>query len=253
MKFHGNHLKNEKMETKILEELKHIKLILSKITGTQELPEKEKFSKEALDKAAKEYQDMMITRGEWVSNRELNDVSKIYEWNSGKFIIEKFGFNNYFERGKTLYFNKKDLLSLRNELKERKIDPKRYRELLEDKEKFEKSIAGVNMSKGKSKKRNFEIPEGLEDIETKPYTIQEEIIKKDIEILKEEFRSKKLAEYIDLYSKGTYAMFKYQYEFDKYLDAGLKKDSKSWCSRFNYANMAMAKLKEIEKTEAEQT
>ena len=164
------------METKILEELKQIKLILSKITGTEDLPTKERFSKEALDKAAKEYQDMVIKRGEWVSNSDLSDVSKIYSWNSGKFIIEKFGFSSYFQRGKSLYYNKKDLIALKNELKERKIDLERYIELTEDQEKFEKYIANVNLSKGKNKNKNFEIPDFLEDIETKPYLISEEII-----------------------------------------------------------------------------
>lgn len=246
------HFKNpKKMETKILEELKQIKLILSKITGTEDLPAKERFSQVALDKTAKEYQDMVIKRGEWVSNSDLSDVSKIYSWNSGKFIIEKFGFSNYFQRGKNLYFNKKDLLALRNELKERKIDLGRYMELIEDQEKFEKSISTVNLSKGKNKKRSFEIPEELEEIETKPYLISEEVVKKEIEDLKEEFRNKKLADYIDLYYKGTYGMFKFQYEFDKYLEASLKRESKNWCNRFNYANNALKKLKEIQKSAAE--
>lgn len=240
------------METKILEELKQIKLILSKITGTENLPAKEKFSKEALDKAAKEYQDMVIKRGEWVDNSDLYTVSKIYGWKSGKFIIEKFGFNNYFLRGKTMYFNKKDLIALRNELKERKIDLDRYMELTEDQEKFEKYIENIDLPKVKKKNKAFLIPEDLEDIETKPYRIPEETIKKDIEGLKEDFRNKKLADYIDLYHRGTYAIFKYQYEFDKYLEASLRKDCKNWCFKFNYANRALEKLKEIQKTEADQ-
>ncbi|HAO09166.1 MAG TPA: hypothetical protein DCQ50_19795 [Chryseobacterium sp.] len=248
------HFKNsKKMETKILEELKQIKFILSKITGTEDLPTKEKFSQEALDKAAKEYQDMVIKRGEWVSNNDLYKVSNIYSWSSGKFIIEKFGFNNYFQRGKSYYFNKKDLLALRNELKVRKIDLGRYMELIEDQEKFEKYISTINLPKGKNKKKSFEIPEELEEIETKPYLISEEVIKKEIEELKQEFRNKKLADYVDLYYKGTYGMFKYQYEFDKYLEASLKRESKNWCNKFNYANNALKKLKEIQKAAEEQT
>jgi len=253
MRFIVTHFKYyRKMETNILEELKQIKQILSKITGTENLPAKEKFSQKALDKAAKEYQDMVIKRGEWVSNSDLYQVSKIYSWNSGKFIIEKFGFSNYFQRGKSLYFNKKDLIALRNELKERKIDLGRYIELTEDQEKFEKYIATINLPKGNNKKKPFEIPEGLEEIETKPYLISEEMIRKEIEDLKEEFRNKKLADYIDLYYRGTYAMYKYQYEFDKYLEASIKRESKNWCTRFNYANNALKKLKEIQKAAVEQ-
>jgi hypothetical protein len=240
------------METKILEELKQIKFILSKITGTEDLPAKEKFSIEALDKAAKEYQNMAIKRGEWISNNDLYQASNIYSWNSGKFIIEKFAFRNYFKRGKILYFYKKDLVALKNELKERKIDLRRYMELEEDKEKFEKYVSDINLPKVNGKTKPYQIPEDLQDIETKPYLISEETIRKDIENLKDEFRNKKLAEHIDIYEKGTYAMFKDLYYFDKYLEAGLKRDCKNWCNRFNYANSALKKLKEIQKGESEQ-
>ena len=237
------------MEAKVLEELKQIKLILSKITGTEGLPEKERFSDEALDKAAKEFQNLVIKRGEWLSNDELSQVFKEHYWKVGKFIIENFEFNNYFKRGKSLYFNKKDLVKLRNELKERKIDLGRYMELMEDKEKFEKYVAGINLPKGKDKSKSYQIPEELQDIETKPYLVSEETIRKDIESLKEEFRTKKLAEHIDIYEKGTYAMFKELYYFDKYLEAGLKRDCKNWCNRFNYANDALKKLNELKQGE----
>jgi hypothetical protein len=223
------------MEAKVLEELKQIKLILSKITGTEDLPEKERFSEEALEKAAKEFQNLVIKRGEWISNNDIDEVFK----------KEKFKFRNYFKRSKILYFNKKDLIALRNELKDRKVDLRRYMELEEDKKKFEQYIANINLPKGKGKTKSYQIPEELQDIETKPYLIPEGNIKTDIEKLKEEFRNKKLAEYIDIYEKGTYAMFKDLYYFDKYLEAGLKRDCKNWCNRFNYANNALKKRNEL--------
>jgi hypothetical protein len=241
------------MEAKILEELKQIKFILSKITGTEDLPTNEKFSLEALDKAAKEYQAMAIKRGEWISNNDIDEVFKKTLWRAGQFIIEKFEFRNYFRRSKILYFNKKDLIALRNELKERKIDLSRYMELEEDKEKFEKYISEINHQKIKGKTKSYQIPEDLQDIDTKPYIVSEETIRKDIENLKDEFRNKKLAEHIDIYEKGTYAMFKDLYYFDKYLEARLKRDCKNWCNRFNYANNALKKLKEIQQGESEQT
>jgi len=228
-----------------MEELKQIKLILSKITGTEDLHEKERFSDEALEKAAKEFQNLVIKRGEWISNNDIDEVFKKTLWRAGEFIIEKFKFRNYFKRSKILYFNKKDLIALRNELKDRKVDLRRYMELEEDKEKFEKYIANINLPKGKGKTKTYQIPEELQDIETKPYLIPEGNIKTDIEKLKEEFRNKKLAEYIDIYEKGTYAMFKDLYYFDKYLEAGLRRDCKNWCNRFNYANDALKKLNEL--------
>ena len=237
------------METKILEELKQIKFILSKIAGTEDLPTNEKFSIEALDKAAKEYQAMAIKRGEWISNNDIDEVFKKTLWRAGQFIIEKFEFRNYFRRSKILYFNKKDLIALRNELKERKIDLSRYMELEEDKEKFEKYISDINLPKVKGKTKSYQIPEDLQDIETKPYLVSEETIWKDIENLKDEFRNKKLAEHIDIYEKGTYAMFKDLYYFDKYLEAGLKRDCKNWCNRFNYANNALKKQNELKQEE----
>ena len=239
------------METKILEELKDIKMILSKISGTKDLPENERFSEAALEKAAKEFQNMVIQRGEWISNNDLHQVFKDSSYRADKFIIEKFGFNNYFTRGRTIYFNKKDLIALRDELKIRKINLNRYIELIEDQEKFENRVNELETARGKGKQKAFRIPDELQDIETKPYQIAEEIIRKDLDELKAEFNSKKLIEFIDLYHKGTYAMFKEQYWFDKYLEPGKKKECKNWIERFNYANNAMSKLKEIKKQEAE--
>lgn len=241
-----------KMETNILEEIREIRMILSKITGTKDLPEEDKFSEEALEKAAKEFQNMVIKRGEWISNNDLYQVFKDAAWKTDKFIIEKFGFNNYFMRGRTIYFNKKDLIALRNELKERRIDLNRYMELIEDQEKFEQSLTNLESTRGKGKKKSFHIPEELQDIETKPYLIAEEIIRKDIEGLKAEFNIKKLIDYIDIYHKGTYAMFKEQYWFDKYLEPGKRKECKNWIERFNYANHAFEKMKEIQQQEAKE-
>jgi hypothetical protein len=66
-----------------------------------------------------------------------------------------------------------------------------------------------------------------------------EIIKEDLNLLKEEFFHLKLSEYIDIYNEN-YAMMKYAYYFDKYLNPMLKNRSKKWCQDFNYANEALA-------------
>ena len=52
------------MQKQILVELKEFKSILSHLIGTSELNRKEQFSKDALDKAAKQFMKMTAQRGE---------------------------------------------------------------------------------------------------------------------------------------------------------------------------------------------
>jgi len=120
------------MEDRILKEIKELKSVISQVIGTPELPTKQKFSKEAISKAAKEFQKLSIERGEWLSESDIHKVIRKAPWRAGKFIIEDFGFTNYFTRGRTLYFNKMDLVALNVELKKRNIDLSRYIELQED-------------------------------------------------------------------------------------------------------------------------
>ncbi len=37
-------------------------------------------------------------------------------------------------------------------------------------------------------------------------------------------------------------MFKYDYTFDRYIDAKVKKYCRDWCFKFNYANDALKKI-----------
>ena len=58
------------MEDRIFTELKQIRKLLSEVVGTTDLPAIQKFSKEALSKAAKEFRKLSIERGQWIpSNR----------------------------------------------------------------------------------------------------------------------------------------------------------------------------------------
>ncbi|HPV57368.1 MAG TPA: hypothetical protein PKW61_09600, partial [Tenuifilaceae bacterium] len=77
------------METKILKEIKQVRDLLSKLVGTYDLPAKERFSTQALDKAALEFKRLSIERGEWISDYELSKVIKKAPHYCGKFIIEK--------------------------------------------------------------------------------------------------------------------------------------------------------------------
>ena len=170
----------------------------------------------------------------------------INPWHSGKIIIEKFEFTNYFKRGKTYYFNKKDLVTLNKELKERNINLEKYCELLDDHEKFRKYIDSILIPKGKKTRKHFKIPEGLRDIFSKPYSAPtEELVRNEIKTLKEEYEKYDLSEYIDLFEGKTYALFKYDYNFDRYLKPELKKFCKDWCFKFNYANTALKKILEL--------
>ena len=96
------------MEDKVLSELRQIRKLLSDLVGTTDLPASQKFSKEAISKAAKEFRKLSIERGKFIPSDEISKIIKHAPWNSGKTIIEKFEFTNYFKRGSTFYFNRQD-------------------------------------------------------------------------------------------------------------------------------------------------
>jgi len=234
------------MEEKVLSEIKQIRKLLSELIGTSDLPVKQKFSKEAISNAAKEFRKLSIERGEWISHHDIRKVIKHAHWNSAKIIIEKLEFNNYFKRGSTFYFNRKDLIELDKELKKKKINLEKYSELLNDQEKFRKYVHAIVLPKGRKTRNHFKIPEDLRDIFSKPYSAPtEELVRKEIETLMEEYKKFDLSEYIDLFYGKTYAMFKYDYSFDRYLKPELKKFCKDWSFKFNYANTALKRIMEL--------
>lgn len=234
------------VDDRVLTEIKQIRRLLSELIGTTDLPASQKFSKEALSEATKEFRKLSIERGNWIPSDEISKVIKRAPWHSGKVIIEKFEFSNYFKRGSTLYFNKKDLMELNQELKKRNIDFRKYCELVEDKEKFQKYVRSIILPKGKKTRPRYKVPEGLRDIFSKPYSAPtEELVRNEINALMEEYKKYDLSEYIDLYEEKTYALFKYDYSFDRYLNPELKKFCKDWCFKFNYANTALKRILEL--------
>jgi len=66
----------------------------------------------------------------------------------------------------------------------------------------------------------------------------------------EAYRKYDLSQYIDLYEGETYALFKYDYSFDRYLKPELKKFCKDWCFKFNYANTALKRIIELKEETA---
>lgn len=233
-------------EDRILSELKQLKRLFAVMLGTEDQPAKEKFSKTAIIKASIEFKKMQAARGEWVSSGEVGNVIKHAPYNSAKLLIEEFQFKNYFKRGSTYYFKRKDLIDLNKELKKRNINLETYSDLLQDKEKFQKYIDSVSDPEGNKKRRRFKIPEGLENIFSEPYSPpNEDLVRNEIEALWEEYEKFNLSEYVDLYYKKTYAVFKYIYHWDRYLDPKIKKQSKQWCEKFNYAQTALKRIIEL--------
>ena len=230
-------------EDQILSELKQLKRLFTVMLGTEDLPAKEKFSRAAIIKASSEFKKMQAARGEWVSTGDVDKVIKHAPYNPAKILIEEFQFKNYFKRGSTYFFKRKDLIDLNKELKKRNINLETYSDLLLDKEKFQKYIDSISQPKGSKKRRRFKIPEGLENIFSEPYSPpNEDLVKNEIEALWEEYEKFNLSEYIDLYYKKTYAVFKYIYHWDRYIDPKIKKQSKQWCEKFNYAQTALIKI-----------
>lgn len=236
------------MEEKILKEIKELRILFSQIIGTSELSAKQQFSKEAITKARAEFKKLSIERGEWITEHDICKIIRNAPFYCGKFIIEKFGFTNYYIKGKSFFFNKKDIIALKDELKKRSINLGRYIELVENQEKFKKYLASISDTKGGKKRQRFEVPDELSDINTDPYNHPpKEVVLKHIVTLQEEFKNFKMAEYVDIY-QGNYAMFKQIYYFDKYVNPEIKKRCQNWCFQFNYANNA---LKEISKIKSE--
>jgi len=231
------------MEAEVLKEIKEIRKSLAKIIGTSELPTRQQFSKESLDKAAKEFQTLSIKRGEWITDGDISHIIKKAPYHSGKFIIEYFGFTSYFIRHKSLYFNRKSIVALNRELRIRNIDLGKYMELMRDKEKFNKHIEKAYEG-SKKKGSHFKLPDELKDINPTPYSPPMEEINNHIVSLRAEFEKFKLSDYINLYYNETYAMFKHEYFFDRYLKPDLKKQCKKWCNDFNHANYALKKANE---------
>lgn len=231
------------MQKQILSELKELRLVISKLVGSADLPVKEQFSIEKVDKAAKEFKNLLLKRGEWISEHELYRYFKDVNFGVGKFIREEFNFSNYYKQGQSYYYNRKDIQALSKSLKDRNVSLGKYIELRADQENFKKKIAVAALNKRASKKKiAYSLPNDLYDIAASESPKPDlEPIKEDLKDLETEFFEYKLGEYIDIF-KNSYAMVKFEYSFSRYHPTEIKRRSKSWCERFNYANHALELL-----------
>lgn len=233
------------MQKQILAELKELRSVICKLIGTNDLPSKDQFSIEKVDKAAKEFKVLLVKRGEWISEDQLYKYLKGARYGAGKFIREEFKFSNYYKQSHSYYYNRKDIQALSNALKDRNVSLSKYVELRSDQENFKKKIAAATFNKkGSKKKTSYSLPNDLSDIvasESPNPSI--EPIKQELRTLEGEFFEYKLSEYIDIF-KNSYAMVKFEYSFSKYYPADVKRRCKSWCERFNYANHALELITE---------
>ena len=87
------------MEEKILMEISKLRTAIAKVVGTSNKSSAEQFSKEALDKAALEFQKLSIERGEWIEDSGISKIIKSAPWYAGKFIREQFKLTTIFRKG----------------------------------------------------------------------------------------------------------------------------------------------------------
>lgn len=228
--------------TAILREIQELKTLLAKLIGTADREVPDRFSESALDQAAKAFLKMSIEREEWVKEENLSRYLGPCPWRAGVFIRKEFAFTNWIKRGFDYLYAKKDLIALGRELKTRNVDLKRYQEFLQDKAIFDKRVALMKTPPKKPKGKAYVFPNGVKNITTADIPKPDpELVRQDLARLKQDFKHQKFDAYIDIY-KGTHAMLKHVYVFEKYLESSLKRRCKKWCQDFNYAHHALELL-----------
>ena len=221
----------------IFKEIQELKSILSIVIGTSDRVGEDRFSAEAIQEAAKLFKKMTIERGDWVDEDELPKYLGPCPWRPGDFIRKEFGFTSWVKKGHHYRYSKSDLIALGEELKAHNINLERYREFLEDKAAFDKKAAKQETVAAKAKPYIF--PKGVKNITTTEIPKPEpDLVRRDLAQLKQAFKDAKFESYVDIY-KGTHAMLKHIYYFEKYLEPGLKRRCVKWCVDFNYANRAL--------------
>lgn len=228
----------KEQDNAVLKELQELKAILAIVIGTADRVGEDRFSTEALNEAAKLFQKMSIERGDWVSEKLLEDYLGPCPWNSGAFIRKEFAFTSWVKKRHEYRYSKRDLVALGQELKTHNIDLKRYQEFLDDKAAFDKK-ATAKATPAAPKGKPYVFPKGVKNITTTDIPKPEpEVVRQDLAQLRQVFKEGKFGAYVDIY-KGTHAMLKHIYMFQKYLEPGLKRRCQKWCEDFNYANHAL--------------
>ncbi|MFD2871967.1 hypothetical protein ACFS5N_05775 [Mucilaginibacter ximonensis] len=222
------------MEKAVLAELKAIRAALATLAGTSDLPEGEQLNLVALEKAAKEFKKLSTLRKAWVEEYQLSSVFKDVRHGTGKFLREELGFTAYFTHGRGHFYNRKALLALARELKERKVNLARYMEYKTDRAKFEAKVK-------KAKLAVYVLADDMRNIETSVTPAPSKILVTD-EIKRLEGEFDEFREYVDAYE--GFAMMKSDYFFSKFRDAAFRARCKKWIESYNYAHEALRLLKD---------
>jgi hypothetical protein len=227
----------------ILQELRVLRKAVTQLAGTADLPEDKQLSPTALDKAAKQFQQLQMKRAQWVSHHDIGKHLKGGGWWNHQLIREEFAFTAFIKIGRDYYYDRDQLKALNEELKKRNVSLEQLHKLRRSEKDFEKAYEKLKEQvRTRKTKKSFVVPQWLRDISSTPVQLPERaVVQVDLDQLQQEFLAGKYAQYVDVH-KGTHAMLKFIYPYEKYLEAGLRRRLSHWCDQFNTANGV---LKEI--------
>jgi hypothetical protein len=227
----------------VLRELRQLKKAVAQLAGTADLPEDQQLSSTVLEKAAKQFHQLQAKRDQWVSASDIGKYIKGAGWWNHKILQEQLGFTAFIKIGRDFYYDKEQLKLLRDELKKRNVLFEQFCKLLESEKLFDSGYRKLKEQVRTNKtKKFFVIPDWLRDISSTPVKLPEkEVVQADIDQLQQEFIAADYKEYIDVY-KGTHAMLKFIYPYEKYLEPGLRRKLSHWCDRFNTASKVLTEI-----------
>lgn len=84
----------------ILQELRQLKKAVAQLAGTADLPEGQQLSYAALEKAAKQFNQLQAKRAQWVYRNDIGKYLKSIGWWNHTFIQEQFGFTAFLKIGR---------------------------------------------------------------------------------------------------------------------------------------------------------
>jgi hypothetical protein len=217
----------------IIETLNEIKHILSRLVGTTQLSKEMQFSEHALDKAAKEFKKLRREDNTWVSEYDIRKYIKTAPYNNtGAFIREEFGFTNFYMKGRSRFYYRKDLINLARELKKRNIDLTRYMQLKAEKVRMEGQPDKYLLRKQKKiKPYGYRIPVGIQNITALPVkksTLKE--LRELQETLKQEYQNDNLTEHIEIHSEKFATAHNHFYYG---MNDEIRKKVKRWIRKYN--------------------
>lgn len=218
----------------LLQELQQLKKAVAHLAGTADLPDNQQLNTTALDKAAKQFAQLQKKRDNWVSSSDMGKYLKGAGWYNHKLVQEQFGFTAFIKIGRDFYYDREQLKLLHQELKGRQVNLEQFFSLIRHEAAFDKAYEKLKAQvRGKKTKKHFVVPEWLRDISTTPVKLPERhVVQADIDQLQQEFFDAKYGDYVDIH-KGSFAMLKHIYPYERYLEKGLRRKLNTWCEKFN--------------------